>query len=92
MKHMELANGISKSSTGTNRRASRRGYALCLDNDGYRVSLEVGKVYPTLPATSGVPAGWMRVIDESGEDYLDPRRRFLELKLPPRAKRALDAR
>jgi hypothetical protein len=80
------------SSIATKRGIPRKGFALCLDNDGYAASLEVGKVYPTLPSTDLVPAGWMRVIDESGEDYLYPCRRFLVLELPPRARRALTAR
>jgi len=74
------------------RKKAGRGYALCLNNRGYPASLEIGKVYRTLPSTSKVPDGWMRIVDESGEDYLYPAQRFIEINLPPRAMRILAAR
>ena len=45
-------------------------FALCLNNEGYEVSLELRKLYPMLPPEANDPAGYIRVIDESGEDYL----------------------
>jgi hypothetical protein len=65
---------------------------LCLDNRGYPASLEIGKVYRVMPSGSGAPSGWMRIVDESGEDYLYPGQRFVEIELPSRAKRVLAAR
>jgi|KBSSwiStaDraftv2_1062776.scaffolds.fasta_scaffold5550297_1 hypothetical protein len=63
-------------------------FALCLSNEGNPASLEVFKVYPILrPRPSDDPQD-IRVIDESGEDYLYPRENFLPLKLPPRVARA----
>jgi hypothetical protein len=58
-------------------------YVLCLNNDGYPVSLEEGKIYEMLPG--GKPErDLIRVIDESGEDYLYPRERFAPVKqFPP---------
>ena len=92
MKRMASANANSKSSTARKSPARRGGYVLCLDNRGYAASLEVGKVYRSLPATVRVPDGWVRVLDESGEDYLYPERRFIELDIPQSAKRALSAK
>jgi hypothetical protein len=92
MKRMASANGNSKSSTVRKPGVRSGGYVLCLDNRGYVASLEVGKVYRSLPATARVPNGWVRIVDESGEDYLYPERRFIVLDIPQRAKRVLAAR
>lgn len=62
-------------------------FALCLDNTGYPASLDVRKVYPLLPTTDK-EKGYLRVIDESGEDYLYPSRLFLVLELPVEAEKA----
>lgn len=68
-------------------------YVLCLDNSGYSASLLVGKVYRRLRPRAGDARfrNWIRVIDESGEDYLFPHTRFAEVRIPPRAKRVLAA-
>jgi hypothetical protein len=63
---------------------------MCIDNRGYPASLDVGKVYRVPPGDAGVP-NWIRVIDESGEDYLYPAKRFVPMVVPPRARRALKA-
>lgn len=47
-------------------------YAICVYNKGYRASLEVRKVYLVLPDDSERDLGLIRVIDETGEDYLYP--------------------
>jgi hypothetical protein len=47
-------------------------FALCVRNDGYPVSLDVEKVYPVLPDAQGEAHGMLRVVDETGEDYLYP--------------------
>jgi hypothetical protein len=63
---------------------------MCLDNTDYPASLEIGKVYRALPVPRGsAPKGWLRVIDESGEDYLFPPHRFVRIQLPLKARRAL---
>jgi hypothetical protein len=56
-------------------------FAICVANDGYD-DLEVWKVYPVLPDPSAVELGCIRVIDESGEDYLYPAERFAAVDLP----------
>jgi len=47
-------------------------YAVCLSNKGYGASLEVGKLYRVLPDVHSKRRGFLRVIDEEGEDYLYP--------------------
>lgn len=56
-------------------------YAICIENEGYRASLEHLKIYMALP--NGEPElGLIRVVDESGEDYLYPASAFVEVVLP----------
>ena len=50
--------------------------ALCLNNEGYKASLEVGKVYPVIKDKAAEKEGYLRVIDESGDDYLFAADRF----------------
>ncbi|ACF13192.1 conserved hypothetical protein [Chloroherpeton thalassium ATCC 35110] len=45
-------------------------YAICINNDGYAASLELRKVYQLLQDTNAKKLGLLRVIDESGENYL----------------------
>ncbi len=90
MKRMASANASSRSSS-SNGKSSAGGYVLCIDNDGYPASLEMGKVYRTVRGSKKVPAGWIRVIDESHEDYLYPARRFVPVEIPPKGRRALSA-
>jgi hypothetical protein len=64
---------------------SRKKFALCLRNDGNPASLEVFKVYRVVsPRTKDDPQD-IRIVDESGEDYLYPRENFLPIKLPSKA-------
>ena len=57
-------------------------YALCVNNEGYEAALELRKLYQVLPPESNDPAEWLRIVDESGEDYLYNGERFLLLTLP----------
>lgn len=54
-------------------------FVLCIRNDDYPASLEPRKVYETLPDAKAERHGMIRVVDESGEDYLYPKSYFLEL-------------
>jgi hypothetical protein len=47
---------------------------ICVDNSGYEVSLERRKIYVSIPDAKAESLGHVRVIDESGEDYLYPKR------------------
>ncbi|MCA1593114.1 MAG: hypothetical protein LC754_10770 [Acidobacteria bacterium] len=53
--------------------------AICIDNAGYEMSLERRKVYPVLPDESAARSSYVRVVDETGEDYLFPASRFILL-------------
>lgn len=64
-------------------------FLLCVKNDAYPASLEVRKVYQALPDPAGVAKGFVRVVDESGEDYLYPADYFVALELPQAAIDAL---
>jgi hypothetical protein len=65
---------------------------ICVDNTGYRVSLECRKIYAAIPDAHAESLGQVRVIDESGEDYLYPKKAFVEVALPQSVRRAvLDA-
>lgn len=62
---------------------------ICLDNSGYEVSLERRKIYVALPDAQAEQVGKLRIIDESGEDYLYPYDRFVVADLPQSTRRAL---
>lgn len=59
------------------------GYALCLDNADYTVSLEIRKIYPIIKPLENDPDTYLRIVDESGEDYLYTDERFAVLDLSP---------
>ena len=56
--------------------------AVCIDNAGYPAALEVRKIYQVLPDADAKQYNYLRVIDESGEDYLYPASYFIFLELP----------
>ncbi len=55
------------------------GFAICLSSEGYE-DLEVWKVYRVLPDSAASEVGCLRVVDESGEDYLYPAERFVSVE------------
>lgn len=63
-------------------------FAICVGNKDCE-DLEIRKIYQILPDVSAEKDGYMRVIDESGEDYLYPQSYFILVKLPREAKEAL---
>jgi hypothetical protein len=86
MKRMASESASSRSSTVNGSSRGPGGFVLCIENSA---SLEFGKVYRTLRARKDVPAGWLRVIDESGEDYLYPADMFVPVQIPTKGRRAL---
>ena len=66
-------------------------FLLCIDDGGYPESLEKRKFYEVLEDADAVTEGMVRVIDESGEDYLYPRTYFADVALPQQIERALEA-
>ena len=69
-------------------RASKK-LVICLDNAGYEVSLETRKIYVAIPDARAERLGQIRVIDESGEDYLYPEKNFVLAELPQSTRRAV---
>ncbi len=67
-------------------------FGVCTDNRGYSASLEVGKLYPIIPDEEAAKHGYIRVIDESGEDYGYSAKRFFVLQLPEALVKALSSR
>jgi hypothetical protein len=57
-------------------------FAICLDNDGYPAALEVGRLYRVIPDREAKAHGYLRIVDESGEDYAFAAKRFHVIQLP----------
>jgi hypothetical protein len=72
-------------------RAQSKQLVVCVDNDGYPASLERRKIYVALPDANAEKKGLLRIIDESGEDYLYPKTFFRSIALPQAVKRAVMA-
>jgi len=68
---------------------SSKQLVICLDNSGYEVSLERRKTYVALPDARAEKSHQIRVIDESGEDYLYPQEYFVAIALPEPIKKAV---
>jgi hypothetical protein len=71
------------------KQSSPKRFAICVDNSGYLVSLELNKVYTVLPDDRAAEDDCLRVVDESGEDYLYSAKRFVLVDLPERVKRSV---
>lgn len=57
-------------------------FLICIKNDDYPASLEVRKLYPQIPDADATKHGQVRIIDESGDDYLYPEHYFMVVELP----------
>jgi hypothetical protein len=68
--------------------ASRQ-LVVCVDNEGYPASLEKRKIYVSLRDPVSEKRGLLRIIDESGDDYLYPKTFFRSIALPHSVKRAV---
>ena len=64
-------------------------FAVCVNNDGYPASLELHKIYCVLPDEGVEADGDLRIVDESGEDYLYPAQRFILVELPQAVEKSL---
>ncbi len=64
------------------RKAPGKQYVVCVRNEGYRASLVVRRIYECLPDPAAAKRGLLRVVDESGEDYLYPEGPFVAVGLP----------
>jgi hypothetical protein len=66
-----------------------RQLVICLDNAGYEVSLERRKIYVAITDAASHKKGLIRIIDESGDDYLYPEAMFVAAALPASVRRAV---
>lgn len=64
-------------------------FAVCVNNSGYPASLELHKIYRVLPDEDAAMDGDLRVIDESGEDYLYPAEYFVAIEVPRQVQTSL---
>ncbi len=68
-------------------RTNGRHFVLCIRNRGYPASLETRKVYRALEDKGAAARGLLRIVDESGEDYLYPSKLFVPIDVPKGASR-----
>jgi hypothetical protein len=66
-------------------------FVLCISNDGYPASLDVRRVYRAIPDADAETSGHVRVVDESGEDYLYPSEMFVPIEVPEPAAKVFNA-
>jgi len=64
-----------------------KGLVVCVKNDGYAVSLERRKLYVVLADAQAAKHGQLRIVDESGEDYLYPQEFFVAVEMPESLRR-----
>lgn len=64
-------------------------FVVCINNNDYLASLELHKIYQVLPDADAAADGDLRVIDESGEDYLYSADRFVPIVVPEAVQRSL---
>jgi hypothetical protein len=64
-------------------------FVICVNNEGYSASLEKRKIYVALRDPAAEKHGHLRIVDESGEDYLYPKKFFRTIALPQSIKRAV---
>ncbi len=58
-------------------------FVVCLNNEGFLASLEIGKLYRIIPDKEAEKLGGLRVVDEDGEDYFYDAEMFCPLQVPP---------
>ncbi len=69
--------------------SSAKRFVVCLRNKGYEVSLETRKIYRVVRDPDAAKHKQLRVIDESGEDYLYPENYFAPIDLPQSVRKAV---
>lgn len=70
-------------------KARAKKFVVCVDNCGYPASLELHKIYRLIPDEKAEADGDLRVVDESGDDYLYSAVRFVQIEPPQTVKRSL---
>ena len=72
-----------------NTRIKEHFFAVCIQNDGFRASLEKMKIYEIIPDEIARKHNQYRVVDESGEDYLYPEELFVVINVPEAVEKAV---
>jgi len=70
-------------------KAQAKQFVICVGNDGYSVSLEKRKIYVALRDLAAEKRGLLRIVDESGDDYLYPKAFFRPIALPEAVRKAV---
>lgn len=70
-------------------KSSSKQLVVCIDNEGHAASLEKRKIYLALADRGAEKHGLVRIVDESGEDYLYPKAFFRPIALPQAVKKAV---
>jgi hypothetical protein len=70
-------------------RTQAKELVVCVENDAYAVSLEKRKIYVSLRDAAAEKHNMLRIVDESGEDYLYPKAHFRSIALPQSVRRAV---
>ena len=68
---------------------SEKSFVVCVNNKGYPASLEPRKLYQMIPDEQAAKLGQIRIVDESGENYLYPEQYFAPVQLPQDTQRAV---
>ncbi|MGA7877419.1 MAG: hypothetical protein WCA08_17295 [Desulfoferrobacter sp.] len=67
----------------------KKHFAICVDNSGYEASLILRKIYEIIPDELGAKDDLLRIVDESGEDYLYHKSHFVLVEFPVEVEHAL---
>jgi hypothetical protein len=90
MKQAELAARNSRSRTSSEQMSKNaKQLVVCVDNEGYPTSLETRKIYVAYSDAAAEKEGFLRVVDESGDDYLYPKTFFRPITLTETVKKAV---
>ena len=73
----------------TNAQKTRPAFVVCVDNSDYAASLELHKIYRSVPDPDAAADGDIRIVDESGEDYLYSLDRFVPIRVPAMVRESL---
>ena len=74
-----------------NKKSKQQHFVICIKNEGYEASLETGKLYRVIPDEEAASHGYLRIVDESGEDYGYSAKRFFPIEIPSALEKALAA-
>jgi hypothetical protein len=86
---MKSAEKKSKSNGSSPGKSSSNRYVVCVKNRDYPASLELRKIYKVVPDKPAAGHGLLRILDESGDDYLYPADHFVSIKLTRTVERAV---